>query len=352
MSKKLVIAIAITLGIVAAGAFSWFYFSPHENGIKPKTINLDADAYLFSLGEKPMVLLKYTGTNKTMLYYSEITNQSGIYSTNSHEFCSIPARTDDALVKVIEDNVFVILNNFNNISSVIIEADKNMNVEKIRWVPNIEVYSFTYSPGKYYLFGQNLSVAKLLVSNDLMHFRDIYSFKKVEFVMNSYFLNTGNGVYLAYYLSFGSRNVSWYRIALLEIKNNDVVDVYNTSGQENIFAYASSNKIYLYIFAQSTSLLVFDTSTNEIAERYSMPFVYVFYHDSRTGITVGMNDYFVYSRDSRHFQNICHRGDLRINMLSKNSALISGDSLYLIVTESVLEEEMLKFDLSELSANS
>ncbi len=352
MSKKLVIAIVITLGIIAAGAFSWFYFSPHENEIKPETIDLDTDAYLFSMGEKPMVLLKYTGTNKTMLYYSEITNQSGIYSTNSHEFCSIPARTDNALVKVIEDNVFVILNNFNNISAVIIEADKNMNVEKIRWVQNIEVYSFTSSSGKYYLFGQNMSVAKLLVSDDLVHFREIYSFKNVKFVMNSYLLNTGNGVYLAYYLGFGSRNVSWYRTALLEIKNNDVEDVYNTSGQENIFAYASSNKIYLYIFAQSTTLLVFDTGTNEITERYSMPSVYVFYHDARTGITVGMNDYFVYSRDGRHFQNIYHRGDLMIYTMSKNSALISGNYLYLIVTEGGFGEEMLKFDLSELSANS
>ena len=354
MSKKLIVTLILVIVLVAAGLITGYYLYSNyqENVIKPEKIMLGSgDNYnLFSLNNKSMILIEHeTPNNKTDLYFTEISDRKSISINDSKKLCILSGRGYNIFVKVIKNDAFVIVSFPDNVSTAVIDADDNMHIKQIYWISNIEISSFIYDSSRYYLFGQDLNITKLIVSSDLRHFKEIFSLKNVKFLLSDYFVHTSNGrLYLAYNLEFRLNSMSNYRSALLEVNKSSVREIFNTTANIwRIFAYSFDNEIYFYLFSNKTTLMIFNASTDHLLSKVKGMNVFVYYHDSKTNITIGAYKYFMYSKNGIHFKNLYPRGDLVFDTTNKNLVLIKNDHLYILAMNGNCQE-ILKFDLSQI----
>ncbi len=353
MSKKIIISIIVAIAIAVAAIGTYLYFSS-ENGVKPEKIALpNGENYnLFKFnGETMLLMWENSNTGKTAFYYSPLSNKN-ISQGDFHELTILNGSADNVFVKVVNNKAYIVSSFWekNHSYAAVIKLGTNMNVEKKYMIQNIKIFSFTFHNGLYYIFGQNGSVAEMLLSNNMEEFKETTIFKDVKFLMASYFVTSSNSnLYLLYHLSFGTQNISWHRTALLMVKGENVSEIYNTSGEMgHIYICPVGNKLYAYLSYQSTTLLIFDSQTNKLVKRVGGIDAWVLYHDTDSNITVGISNYFSYSTDGIHFKNIYPRGELKFDITSKDVAVAGEKSIYVLVYDyyNPIHPELLKFDLS------
>jgi len=226
-----------------------------------------------------------------------------------------------------------------------------MEIKSMHVLRDMQVTAFTFHSGTYFLFGQNAATAKLLASEDLENFTEISELShnlNTRFILSSYFVSWKNHLYLAYSMEYNQTQEK-YRAVLEVVNRTGTKEIYvSTDKTWKVFAYSENGKIYFYKLGEDTSLSVFNATTGRQELRKSMEDMFVFYHDSTTGLTFSLTNDFEYSKDGIHFTGIYPRNGLTVDTTEKNIAVVEGKTLYVIVTGGPMNFKILKMDMSEI----